>query len=122
MADNKTGYFGVTDSTNFGVTNITFGQPKSFVAQVTSGGKLVRLGKFATAEEAALCVARSPEGKAAAARAAAAERAAAAMTPAQRQQVVKRKAAEASRALARRKRVTEAKLLSQMPGVAPWRD
>ena len=36
-------------------------------------GKQVSLGSFATAEEAALCVARSPEGKAAAGRAAAAE-------------------------------------------------
>ena len=30
------------------------------------GGKQVQLGSFATAEEAALCVARSPEGQAAA--------------------------------------------------------
>ena len=37
------------------------------------GGKVVGLGYFATAEEAALCVARSTEGKAAAGRAAAAE-------------------------------------------------
>ena len=36
------------------------------------GGKQVHLGSFATAEEAALCVARSPEGQAAAAKAAAA--------------------------------------------------
>ena len=39
------------------------------------GGKGVNLGRFATAEEAALCVARSPEGQAAAKRTAA-ERAA----------------------------------------------
>ena len=32
-----------------------------------SGGKIANLGYFATAEEAALCVARSPEGQAAAA-------------------------------------------------------
>ncbi len=36
------------------------------------GGTKVYLGTFATAEEAALCVARSPEGRAAAERAAAA--------------------------------------------------
>ena len=35
------------------------------------GGKEVSLGYFATAEEAALCVARSPEGQAAAKKAAA---------------------------------------------------
>ena len=37
------------------------------------GGKEVYLGYFATAEEAALCVARTPEGQAAAERAASAE-------------------------------------------------
>ena len=36
------------------------------------GGKLVHLGNFATAEEAALCVARSPEGRKAAERVASA--------------------------------------------------
>ena len=36
------------------------------------GGKMVYLGIFATAEEAALCVTRAPEGRAAAQRAAAA--------------------------------------------------
>ena len=36
--------------------------------QVTRGGKLVHLGMFVTAEEAALCLARSPEAKAAAAK------------------------------------------------------
>ena len=40
---------------------------------MTRGGKLVSLGFFATAEEAALHVARSPEGQAAARRAAASE-------------------------------------------------
>ena len=48
------------------------GQPKPYQAQVRRGGKMVYLGSFATAEEAALCVARSPEGRAAAERAAAA--------------------------------------------------
>ena len=61
-ADNKTGYFGVYLSNP--------GKPKPYRAQVRRGGKKVSLGSFATAEEAALCVARSPEGRAAAERAA----------------------------------------------------
>ena len=65
MADNKTGYFGVQIARP--------GQPKPYQARVRRGGKMVYLGMFATAEEAALHVARSPEG-----RAVAAERAAAA--------------------------------------------
>jgi len=63
-ADNKTGYFGVHLSNP--------GRPKPYQARVSRGGKLVSLGHFATAEEAALCIARSPEGQAAAERAAAA--------------------------------------------------
>ena len=63
-ADNKTGYFGV------GLNNP--GKPKPYQARVKRGGKLVHLGMFATAEEAALCVARSPEGQAAAEKVAAA--------------------------------------------------
>ena len=63
MAENKTGYFGV---------NHQPGRPKPYQARVSRGGKVVSLGRFATAEEAALCVARSPEGQAAAQRAAAA--------------------------------------------------
>ena len=62
---NTTGYFGVSLARP--------GHPKPYQARVRRGGKLVHLGYFATAEEAALCVARSPEGQAAAARAAAAE-------------------------------------------------
>ena len=62
---NKTGYFGVN-------LNSRPGQPKPYAAQVRRGGKKVSLGCFATAEEAALCVARTPEGQAAAERAAAA--------------------------------------------------
>ena len=63
VADNKTGYFGVT---------ITYpNTTKPYQARVRRGGKRVTLGYFATAEEAALCVARSPEGQAAAKRAAA---------------------------------------------------
>ena len=61
VAENKTGYFGVY-----------FPKPEPYKAQVKRGGKHVHLGYFATAEEAALCVARSPEGQAAAERAAAA--------------------------------------------------
>jgi hypothetical protein len=63
-ADNKTGYFGVK--------SIHPGKPKPYQARVTRDGKVVHLGSFATAEEAALCVARSPEGQAAAKRPAAA--------------------------------------------------
>ena len=63
VADNKTGYAGVT--------LVKPGSPKPFQARVRRGGKEVSLGYFATAEEAALRVARSPEGQAAAVRAAA---------------------------------------------------
>ena len=35
-----------------------------FCSQARRGGKQVHLGSFATAEEAALCVARSPDGAA----------------------------------------------------------
>ena len=56
----------------FGVYLANPGQPKPYLARVTRGSKDVCLGCFATAEEAALCVARSPEGQVvAAARAAA---------------------------------------------------
>jgi len=65
VAENKTGYFGVHLNNP--------GKPKPYQAEVWRGGKLVSLGCFATAEEAALHVARTPEGRAAAARAAAAE-------------------------------------------------
>ena len=57
VADNKTGYFGVTHQP---------GQPKPYQSRVNRGGKDMYLGRFVTAEEAALCVARSPEGQAAA--------------------------------------------------------
>ena len=65
VAENKAGYLCV----NRNQSNKT----KPYEAQVRRGGKKVYLGCFATAEEAALCVARSPEGQAAAGRAAAAE-------------------------------------------------
>ena len=63
-ADNKAGYYGVN--------LVNPGAPKPFAAKVWRGGTMVYLGSFATAEEAALCIARSPEGRAAAKRAAAA--------------------------------------------------
>ena len=65
VADNTTGYFGVNLAKP--------GQPKPYQARVVRGGKKVHLGSFATAEQAALCVARSPEGQAAAEQAAASE-------------------------------------------------
>merc|ERR1740139_1958486 len=55
-----TGYFGVTVNKP--------GRPKPYQVQVRRGGKKVFLGSFTTAEEAALCVARSPEGQVAARR------------------------------------------------------
>ena len=63
VAKNTTGYFGVHHKP---------GRPKPYQAQVKRGAKKVSLGSFLTAEEAALCIARSPEGQAAAKRAAAA--------------------------------------------------
>ena len=54
VADNKTGYFGVYLNSR--------GKSKPYQAQVRRGGTVVHLGFFATAEEAALCVARTPEG------------------------------------------------------------
>ena len=63
VADTTTGYFGVCLANP--------GYPKPYHARVTRGGKTVSLGSFATAEEAALCVARSPKGRAAARKAAA---------------------------------------------------
>jgi len=66
LADSPAGYFGVHHKP---------GRSKPYLAQVSRGGTTVHLGSFVTAEEAALCAARSPVGQAAAA--AAAERAAA---------------------------------------------
>ena len=63
VAENGTGYFGVILHKP--------GQPRPYQARVQRGGKQACLGYFATAEEAALCIARSPEGRAAANRAAA---------------------------------------------------
>ena len=76
VADNKTGYFGVYLDKSC--------KTKPYEVLVSRGGKMVHLGSFATAEEAALCVARTPEGKAAAERAAAAPAHAPAPLPAGR--------------------------------------
>ena len=65
VAENKAGYFGVTLDKP--------GQPRPYQARVQRSGKAVSLGSFATAEEAALCVARSPEAQVAAGRAASAD-------------------------------------------------
>ena len=62
-AGNKSGYFGVYLDKSC--------KPKPYEAEVSRGGNNVHLGSFATAEEAALCIARSPEGRAAARKAAA---------------------------------------------------
>ena len=66
VAESKTGYFGVCIDRP--------GLSKPYRAQLKHGGKQVYLGSFATAEEAALCVARTPEGQAAAQKAAVATR------------------------------------------------
>ena len=63
VADNTTGYFGVRFSKSKKST--------PFRAHVRRGGKNAHLGYFTTAEEAALCIARTPERRAAADRAAA---------------------------------------------------
>ena len=66
--NNSTGYFGVCHDPS---------RTLPYRAQLKCGGKKVCLGNFATAEEAALCVARSPEGRRAAQEGAAAATAAA---------------------------------------------
>ena len=55
-ADNTAGYFGVNHHPHSS-------KSKPYQARVSRGGKEVYLGCFATAEEAALCIARSPEGQ-----------------------------------------------------------
>ena len=64
VAENKTGYHGVYPYHR--------SKDRPFVAQVTQDGRVLTLGCFSTAEEAAMCVARTPEGRAAAKRAASA--------------------------------------------------
>jgi len=61
-----------SESSNTGYKNVGFrsDRPKPYKAQVRRGGKPVILGYFATAEEAALCYARTPEAQAAVAAAA----------------------------------------------------
>ena len=61
VTENKTGYYGVYDNPS---------TCNPYLAQVKRGGERVYLGSFTTAEEAALCIARTPEGQAAAAAAA----------------------------------------------------
>ena len=62
MADNTSGYYGVHPPQK----NQRFKQrSKPYQARLSRGGQRVNLGYFATAEEAALCVARSEEGQAA---------------------------------------------------------
>ena len=61
LADNETGYFGVHLNRSEQTS-----RPKFYEAQVRRAGKVVSLGHFATAEEAALIVARSAEEQAAA--------------------------------------------------------
>ena len=51
----------------YGVRLDSPGRPKPYQARVRRGGRNLGLGYFATAEEAALCIARSPEGRAVAA-------------------------------------------------------
>ena len=65
VAENKAGYSGVS--------LVPRSNSNPYQARVKRGGKDVSLGRFATAEEAALCVSRSPEGRAAAKRAVASE-------------------------------------------------
>ena len=65
VANNKAGYLGVY------LKNPS--HPKPYQVEMRRGGKKVHLGSFATAEEAALCVARTPEGQVAAGRAASAD-------------------------------------------------
>ena len=58
-SESSTGYKGVAFTSS--------SKSKPYQAQVKRGGKNVYLGYFTTPEEAALCYARSPEGRAAAA-------------------------------------------------------
>jgi len=62
-----------SDGSSTGYKGVVFisGRPKPYHSQVTRGSKKVTLGYFTTAEEAALCYARTPEAQAAVAAAAA---------------------------------------------------
>ena len=57
VATSRTGYFGVRHELS------KHHQHKPYQARVFRGGKQASLGYFTTAEEAALCVARSPQGQ-----------------------------------------------------------
>ena len=59
-SNGKTGYRGVT--------HVTGKKARPYQAWICRAGKLERLGRFATPEEAALCRARTPEGQKAASR------------------------------------------------------
>ena len=89
-ADNKTGYFGVYHSNvgkpKQGVHVNQASRVNPYVAKVRRGDRVLDLGRFATAEEAALCIARSPEGQAAAKKAA--------MTPLTKDEALKQARAE----------------------------
>ena len=61
-----------SSSTGFKGVSFKSGKARPYRAEVRRGGKTVNLGHFATAEEAALAYARSPEGRAAVSVAAAA--------------------------------------------------
>ena len=56
-SDTRSGYVGVYEK-------LGTGRRKPFMAEVWQGGTKIHLGAFSTAEEAALCVARSPADKA----------------------------------------------------------
>ena len=70
-SSNKSGYKGVHQWRRATKATTTPGN-KGYSVNVKRNGKKVTLGYFVTREEAALCYAKSPEGKAAVARAAAA--------------------------------------------------
>jgi len=57
----------LSSCTGFKCVAFSSSKSKPYQAEVNRGGKKVILGRFATAEEAALCYARTPEGQAAAA-------------------------------------------------------
>ena len=61
-SDNATGYRGVHKLSVYGESRR--GRAKPFQARVQRAGKTVHLGNFATAEEAALAYARTPEAQA----------------------------------------------------------
>ena len=101
-ANSTTGYIGVYLNAP--------GKSKPYQAKVSLHHKDVYLGSFATAEEAALCIARSPEGRLAATREAEVERAAAALTSEEEEKLATKRAKKTAskKAERERKRVREA--------------